>query len=310
MRTAVTHTDTSRNAYRIGIAAVAGSSAINSVGGLFVRSVEAATEWQIIMLRASSLCVALLVVFAIQRRGRVLSGFWEAGRWAVLGALFVAIANVGIVHALQNTTVANTMFVLSAAPLVTAVLARVFLRERVSRGTWIAMSVALLGIAVMMGDGVAAGSLFGNGMALLTMCAFASFMVVLRRGRAANMLPATIMGAFTSATFSACMSGFDFDVGIRDVTICVAWGAGLSCLVHVFFTFGSRFVPGAEMALLVLLEFVLSPLWVWLAFHEQPSSMTIVGGMIVICAVAGRAFVGVRQARRSMQVPPADVDSR
>ena len=128
--------------YRLGVMLVTASSAVNSVGALFVRHVEHASEWQIVMFRASGLLVALLIVFSFQTRGHVLRGFVEAGRWAVLGALFVSICNVGIIHAFQHTTVANTLFTLSAVPLVTAVLARIFLGERVSRATWVAMSCA------------------------------------------------------------------------------------------------------------------------------------------------------------------------
>jgi drug/metabolite transporter (DMT)-like permease len=281
--------------YRFGIIIVAVSSTVNSVGALFVRHVEHASEWQIIMLRASSLSVSLLIVFALQKRGRILRGFWDAGRWALLGAIFVAIANIGIIHALQNTTVANTLFILSAAPLLTAVLARVFLGELVSITTWLAMSVAVAGIALMVGESFGTRTVFGNAMALLTVCAFSCFMVVLRRGRNANMLPAAILGAALSATISIVASGFDFAITGHDLTLCVVWGAGISCVVHAMFTVGSRYVPGAELALLVLLEFVMGPVWVWLFVDEVPTQMTIVGGAIVFSAVAGRALLLARR---------------
>ena len=283
--------------YRLGVMLVTASSAVNSVGALFVRHVEHASEWQIVMFRASGLLVALLIVFSFQTRGYVLRGFVEAGRWAVLGALFVSICNVGIIHAFQHTTVANTLFTLSAVPLVTAVLARIFLGEHVSRATWVAMSCALLGIGLMVGGSFGAGTLFGNAMALMTMVSFACFMVVLRRGRSANMLPATILGAVISILFSMVAGGFDFDVTTRDLALCLTWGAGLSGLVHVMFTLGSRYVPGAEMALLVLLEFVLGPVWAWLFINEIPTTLTIIGGAIVVTAVAGRAWVIARSAR-------------
>jgi drug/metabolite transporter (DMT)-like permease len=281
--------------YRFGVAIVAVSSTINSVGALFVRNVEFASEWQIIMLRASSLAASLFVVFALQMRGRVVQGFVDAGRWALFGAVFVAIANIGIIHALQNTTVANTLFILSSAPLLTAVLARFFLGETVSVTTWIAMSVAVSGIALMVSDSFGAGTAFGNAMALLTTCAFSCFMVVLRRGRRANMLPAAILGATLSATISLVVSGFDFAVTSHDLVLCVLWGGGISCLVHAMFTLGSRYVPGAELALLVLLEFVLGPVWVWIFIDEVPTRMTFIGGGIVLVAVASRALLLARR---------------
>ena len=247
------------------------------------------------MMRASSLIVALLVIFAFQTKGRIFAGFWAAGRWALLGGLMVMVANIGIIHSFQHTTVANTLFVLSATPLATAILARVFLGERVRAATWIAMTVALAGIVLMVGDGIASGSWFGNAMALMTMLAFSALMVILRRGRTANMLPAIMFGASLSAMTSLFMSGFDLDVTARDLTLCILWGGGISAVVHALFTFGSRFVPGAEMALLALLEFVSGPIWVWLFVNEVPTRMTIVGGLIVLGAVGGRAVVLARR---------------
>lgn len=276
--------------YRVGVIAIGASCLINSVGGLIVRSTESSTEWQLIMMRATSLAAALLVIFAIQTKGKILAGFWVAGRWALFGGLMVTTANIGIIHSFQHTTVANTLFVLSATPLATAVLARIFLGERVRRATCIAMMAAVFGITLMVRDGIVAGTLFGNAMALMTMLAFSSFMVILRHGRTVNMLPAVIFGASLSAVISIVVSEFDFVVSTKDLTLCFIWGGVISAVVHVLFTFGSRLVLGVEMALLTLLEFVAGPVWVWLFADEIPSQMTIIGGFFVLGAVAGRAI--------------------
>ena len=180
--------------YQTAIFAVAASSLINSAGGVLIRHVEVASVWQIVSLRGGALAVGLCVVFCVQCRGRVLSGFWQAGPWALLGAFFQTFSGICYIHSLQTTTVANTLFVMSSTPLATAVLARIFLGETASRSTWIAMLFASFGIAVMFADGFGSGSGFGNTMALLSMLGFAAFVVVLRRGRAVNMLPAVILG--------------------------------------------------------------------------------------------------------------------
>ena len=111
--------------YRSAIIAIAASSLVNSSSGVLVRQVEVASEWQIIALRGCALVVGLSMVLCIQQRGRVLSGFWQTGRWGLMGAFFQTLASICYIHSLQNTTVANTLFVLSAAPLATAILARI-----------------------------------------------------------------------------------------------------------------------------------------------------------------------------------------
>lgn len=202
------------------------------------------------------------------------------------------------IHALQNTTVANTLFVLSAAPLATAVLARIFLDERVSRATWIAMFVALLGIVVMVGGGVVSGTGFGNLMALGSMFCFSAFVVVLRRGRAVNMLPVVVLSWVVSLIAGIGMAGGDLSVPLSDALFVLLWGGVVSSVMYCLFTYGSRHVTGAEVTLLVQLEFVLGPLWVWLFVDEEPSRFTLLGGLTVLAAVVGRGLAMARQKPR------------
>ena len=242
-----------------------------------------------------SLTVVLVVIFLLQQRRSVVSSVRRIGKWGLLGAVMIAIANAGFVWSMSHTTVANTMFILSAVPFITALLGWIFLRERVSRRLCVAMFVALVGVGIMVADGLGGGSLFGSASALLAAFTFAGFVIVLRHGRSANMLPIVILGSVIGFAFASLMAGFDFDLPAWDFAIACFWGAVLSSLVHVFFVFGSRYVQGAELTLLVLLEFILAPLWVWLVFAEQPSLPTLIGGSLVISAVGSRGILALRR---------------
>ena len=135
---------------------VIASSVANSGSGLIVRSMDSAGEWQIIFYRSCFLAIALVTVFAVQSRGRVRASLRELRPWALLGSVAIAAVNICFIFSLTHTTVANTMFVLSAAPLFTALLGWIVLGETVRRSVWIAMGVALFGMGVMLWDGLGA----------------------------------------------------------------------------------------------------------------------------------------------------------
>ena len=279
------------NHYRLALLLVIASAVANSANGLIVRSMEAAGGWQIVFYRSCFLAGALCIVFAVQSRGRVRAALRELRPWALLGSLAVATVNTCFILSMTYTTVANTMFVLSGAPLFAALLGWIVLGETVERGVWAAMGVALAGIVVMVWDGLGAGTLLGNSLALLAAFSFGSFVVVLRKGRGVNMLPVVVLGTALGGLNAAFMSGFALAVPFHDAALLFLWGALLSGAVHVIFTWSSRHVPGAELTLLILIEFILSPMWVWLVVDEQPSPATLIGGALVIASVASRAIL-------------------
>ena len=280
--------------YRTALLLVIASSVANSANGLIVRSMEAADGWQIIFYRSWFLAGALAIVFVVQVGGRVRAALLDLRPWMVIGSLFIAAVNTCFILSITYTTVANTMFLLSGAPFFAAILGRIVLGEIVARGVWLAMSVALVGMAVMLWDGLGAGTLFGNSLALLAALCFGAFAVVLRKGRGINMLPVVVLGAMLGGLNGALMCGGEFAIPLRDAALLFVWGALLSGTVHVIFTWGSRHVPGAELTLLILIEFILSPMWVWLFIDERPSLATLVGGALVLAAVASRAIGSLR----------------
>lgn len=280
--------------YRLALLMVIATSVANSGSGLIVRSMETAGGWQIIFYRSWFLAVTLGVVFVVQSRWRVRAALRELRPWALLGSLCIASVNTCFILALTYTTVANTMFLLSAAPFFAALLGWLILGESVARGVWLAMGVALVGMGVMVWDGLGAGTLLGNALAVTAAFSFGTFVVILRKGRGVNMLPVVILGTALGGLFAGFMSGWALAVSFHDVALLFLWGTLLSGTVHVIFTWGSRHVPGAELTLLVLIEFILAPVWVWLVIDERPSLATLIGGTLVMASVASRAIASFR----------------
>jgi drug/metabolite transporter (DMT)-like permease len=281
-------------AYLRGVAMVMLAGGLWSLGGLLVRSMDAAGAWQILFVRSSAVALSVLAVLLWRYRGDCLRRIGDAGLLAVLAGALLGVGFCGFIFALMHTSVANAVFMLSATPFLTAVLGWLLLGEAIRRGTWLAMAVVLVGIGVMVGGGIVAGAWLGNLRALLATAGFAGFTVALRRGRRGDMLPAVLWAGLLAAAVAGAMAP-DLAMTARDVVLSAIMGAVLITGGMMLFTAGSRTVPSAELALLSLTEVVLGPLWVWLAFAEVPRPETLLGGAIVLAAIAGRALTGMRR---------------
>lgn len=283
--------------YARGVAFMLAAGAFASVNGVLFRNIEAATDWQIIFWRNSTMFLFLLGLLTVRSRGAVVSAFRAAGRPGLAGGLILGAGNIFFALSIIHTTVANALFILSASPFISAILAWFLLREHVQRRTVLAMIVALVGVGVMVMEGLGAGRLFGNVMAVGTTLAHAGFVVSLRYGRHADMLPSIVI-AGASAAVVAFIAGNSMAVSWHDFAMCAMMGMGAMSIGFICFTVGSRYVPAAQVALLSLSEVVLGPIWVALMVDELPSVLTLIGGTLVLSAIVGQALIGMRRPVR------------
>ena len=278
------------------------SSVVISYGGLVHRSFEAPDPWQINIYRSLSLMVAILIILMIQTRGQAVKEVRSIGYAGVWAGAIMAVAGISFMQALQNTTVANTMFTLSAIPFITAAMAWVFLRESLSKVTLAAMLTTALGIGIMVSDGAGGGgSFYGNAMALLTAASFSAFAVIVRSNRHINMLPALFMSGLFITVVAVVASFDDWAMSLHDILLCVLWGGVMSGVGNGMFIIASRHLVAAELTLFMLLEFALSPLWVWMFVGESPTRWALLGGSIVISSVAIRAIIEMQGNSRPIR---------
>jgi drug/metabolite transporter, DME family len=189
--------------YLRGVLLVALAGAFWSIGGVLVRWVEGASAWQIIFYRSVALALTLLLIIAIRHRGRLVAAFAGIGGVGLLAGVCLSGGFIGYVLALHYTSVANAVFMLGTAPFFAAILGRWFLREEVRRATWLAMVLALCGIAVMVAGSLVLGTVTGNLLALGASLSFAGFNVLLRRGRAHDMMPCVVIAGLVAAAIAA-----------------------------------------------------------------------------------------------------------
>jgi len=261
----------------VALAAVAWSTA-----GVLQRQLTLDTSTQVFG-RAAFAGTALLAYVALVERGRVARAFRSVGLAGVAVALCVASASGSFIAALNHTSVARVLFILALSPVLAALLARVTLREPITRRTIVAMGLALAGVALMLGA-PGEGSLAGDGLSFVTALAFAVMIVITRWRQDVSMAPATCLSqAILVVAFLPFAS--PGAIGSDDLGWLAALGVGQIGLGFALLTVGARLIPAAQVGLITLLEVVLGPAWVWIALDERPSTLTLMGGAIVIAAI-------------------------
>ena len=277
-----------------------------STVGLGIRMIEDAVVWQILLYRSISMSLFLYMVIRLRSGESPFLQIRRIGLPAVVAGLSLVAAYSGGIYAIQNTSVANAMLLFATAPFMAAVLGWLVLREPVRAATWIAIAVALGGILIMVSDKTGDVAVQGSLAALGSALGFAVFTVALRWGRSGEMLPSVFLsGLFAIViTFGICQflelsvvlslqdGGVAMGMGVFQV------GAGL-----ILYTLGSRSLPAAELALLSLAEVLLGPLWVWLFLNETASLNTLVGGAVLLIAIAGNAVSGKRRKPPPITAP-------
>lgn len=284
--------------YLTGVILVLMAGVFWSSMGLGIRSIEVANVWQILFYRSCALATFLFILITYRSGYRPIITIRKSGIAGAIGGMGLVMAFAGGIYAIQTTTVANAMFLFAAAPFLAAVLGWVILRESVRKATWVAMVFALIGIAVMVANGISAGRMGGNLSALASASGFAIFTIALRWGKLEDMLPAVFLGGVFAIIVSAgiCqLGGYGFDIPGNDIAIAFSLGVFQVGLGLAIFTIGSKVVPAAELALLSMTEVVLGPIWVWLFIGETVSFYTLLGGFILMLALGGNAVSGLRR---------------
>lgn len=285
--------------YRTGVILVTTAGLMWSLQGLVFRQIDAAEPWAVLFWRSLGMIPVLLGFLAWRARGSPLPALGQVGRAGLIAGFGLVGAFGGAVYSIQTTTIANAVFLFAAAPLITAVLAWIALAERPRPETWASIALALVGIFIMVRQGLSGGALPGNIAALVSATGFAVFTVTIRWHGARDTLPFVLMGSLMALVAGAIASGLAGDplaVPAADILWSVLMGGGLLTGGLVLYTLGSRIVPAADLALLSSIEVVLAPLWVWLFLNETADRNTLVGGAFILVAVL---WNGASRTRRS-----------
>jgi drug/metabolite transporter (DMT)-like permease len=259
------------------------SATAYSTAGFFTRLI-AVDAWTLLFWRGLFGGAFLAAVVVVQERGRLWQSIRAMGWEGAVVVLCSALATVCFLNAMRQTAVADVMVIDAAIPFVTAAMAWLILRERENAWTLGATAAAFIGMAIMAGPAAMHGRILGIALAFAMAVLMALVIVLIRRKKGTNMVPAVCGSAFLCSLivgpFASPLQVDTASFGLLALFGVSQFGMGLLLLA-----FGTPLVSATRGALLGVLQTPLGTLWVWLAFAEQPAMLTVVGGAIVLTAV-------------------------
>ena len=269
---------------------------------LLVRLI-ATDQWTMVFWRGILLMIALAAFLAVYYRGEAWARTRAIGWTGVAVAASFAVSSFLFIAALAHTSVANTLVIVSASPLIAAIFGRVFLAESVPARTWAAILITMGGIGILVSGSPGSGTIDGDLAALGTAAGMAGAWTIVRRARSINMVPASALSGGLSALAVAPFAT-PFALSGGQAGLMLLLGLVLLPVAFGLMTLGPRYLPAPEVALVLLLETVLGPLWVWLVIDEEPSAHALVGGAVVISALIGHSILALRQEHRAARPHP------
>ena len=212
-----------------------------------------------------------------------------------------SITNITFVVSIQNTNVANTLVMIATAPMLSAILGAIFLKEPPDKKTWISIIVTFLAIIYIFYDSIKLGNFYGDILGFITAVGLAVGAVTIRSAKSKNLVPAAVVGKLFVATFALFFIE-SFVLENKDLIIVPVMCILCVAIPFVLVTIAPRFIPAAEVNLFFLLETVIGPIWVWLIIKEQPSLETLQGGVIIIITIAIHSFLKLKNSLPSTQL--------
>jgi drug/metabolite transporter (DMT)-like permease len=271
--------------------------AITTLGGLLftldlpLLRLAMTDKWTLVFARGICLFIAISIVWYLIRHFSRQKIAYIAGGAGIAVAATNTIANITYIGAIVETSAANVVFITALIPVITAVLSRVFIGEKVHTYTWLATAVSFFGVAIIVYSGVQGGHLLGDLLALVSaICTAAAFTIIRASGR--NVATSLAVGSLSSALIALIFFGVDGVALVQPASFNVpAWvwvalnGLIAIPLASTLIANGPRFLPSADVSMFFLLETVLTPIWIWMLFTELPSQSVFIGGLIVVATL-------------------------
>jgi drug/metabolite transporter (DMT)-like permease len=260
-----------------------------SWGGFIIRSFEEASVWQILLLRSFFFMIALIGFLAVTYKKNTFKVLKDAGFPALLGGLVMSLSFIAFVVAMTNTTVANVVFIISTQTMFLAIFGYFYLKEKVSLISFISILLAMIGITIMVGDSLSTGFFFGNLVAIAIPINFSILVMIIRKNKNLDMVPAIFYSGIFSVIYGLILSE-SFIFTSHDILMGFFLGVPQLAFGFICITIGSRSTPSTTIGLLMLSETLCAPVWVWLFLNEIPPVSVFIGGAVIIMALIFQTF--------------------
>ena len=260
---------------------------------LFIRLSNIET-WGLLFYRGAIPFVTVLLGLLMVYKTNFFKLLFSMGRPGIFYAVTFSITNITFLISIQNTNVANTLIMIAMAPMLSAVLGAIFLKENPDKKTWIAILITFLAAIYIFYDSVQLGNILGDIFGFVTALGLAIGAVVVRSAKEKNLVPSAMIGKLLVAVF-ALFFVKDFELIQTDIFIVPLMCILCVAIPFVLVTIAPRFITAAEVNLFFLLETIFGPIWVWLVIKEQPSLETIIGGIIIILTLAVHSSLALKK---------------
>jgi len=261
---------------------------------LFIRLSNIDT-WGLVFYRGIIPFVTVFLGMLIIYKLNFFKMLFTSGYHGIIYILTFSLTNITFVVSIQNTNVANTLVMIAMAPMLSAILGAIFLKELPDKKTWIAIFVTFGAAVYIFYDSLKLGNFFGDILGLITALGLAIGAVTIRSARNKNLVPAAVVGKLIVALFALFFIE-SFTLTKSDQIIVPLMCIMCVAIPFVLVTIAPRFIPAAEVNLFFLLETIIGPIWVWLVIKEQPSIETIQGGAVIITAIAIHSFIKLKNS--------------
>ena len=262
---------------------------------LFIRLSKIGT-WELLFYRGAIPFFFVLIGLLLFYKKNFLNALLKIGYVGIFYIISFSACNITFIISIQNTNVANTLIMVALAPMLSAVLATIFLKEPTNKNTWAAIFVTFFSVTFIFYDSIQLGNIKGDIYGFITALGLAINANLARYAKEIDLVPSAVIGKLVVAIFAFFfvdnfyLSGMDLFIVPLMCIMCVA-------IPFVLVTIAPRFISAPEVNLFFLLEVILGPIWVWLIIKEQPSLQTIIGGIIIIITIALHSFLALKKTQ-------------
>ena len=251
--------------------------------------------WSLVFYRGAIPFFSVFIVMLLIYKLNFFKILFSSGYHGLIYIITFSITNITFVVSIQNTNVANTLVMVALAPMLSAILGAIFLKEIPGKKTWVAIGVTFMAAVYIFYDSLQIGNIYGDLLGFIAALGLAIGAVTIRSAKKKNLVPAAVVGKMLVAIFA--MFFIETYVLLESDLIIVP----LMCIIcvaipFVLVTIAPRFIPAEEVNLFFLLETIIGPFWVWMVIKEQPSVETIQGGVVIILTLAIHSFIKLKKS--------------
>ncbi len=262
---------------------------------LFIRLSNLET-WGLLFYRGLIPFFVVLVGLLFFYRTKFFDALFNIGYVGIFYVISFSVCNITFIISIQNTNVANTLIMVAMAPMLSAVLATIFLKEKTNIKTWIAIFITFFSVAFIFYDSLKLGNILGDIFGFITALGLAINANLARYAKDRDLVPSAVLGKLCVAIF-AFFFVENFELVESDLIIVPAMCIMCVAIPFVLVTIAPRFISAPEVNLFFLLEVIIGPIWVWVIINEKPSIETIIGGFVIIVTIAAHSYAALKKTQ-------------